>query len=156
MLTLAFTMCREGSDDYALESPVTVVTLYGPASYFEYRDTVMGYDYEIMQALAAEHGFEVTWVVADSLPQAVEMVQSGKATILASDVPENSPYSKQVRLCGPKNQIEQVLVQPPGDTVVVDLRQLAVVRCMWRKTPKAKSYLSGSTTSSSLASRFAQ
>lgn len=118
-------MCT-GSENYVPpEDPVTVVTLYGPSSYFEYRDTTLGYDYEIMQAIAENRGFGVRWVVADSLPQAIEMIEKGEALILASDVPESSQWRRRVRLCGPETQIEQVLVQPPGDTVVVDLHQLA-------------------------------
>jgi len=124
-LSPAFTGCSADHGPIFPESPVKVVTLYGPSSYFEYRDTAMGYDYEIMQALAAEHGFSVSWVVVDSLRQAVEMIENGEALILASDVPENSPFSRRLRLCGPKSLTEQVLVQPPGDTVIVDLRQLA-------------------------------
>lgn len=121
----AFTMCK-GSDSYSPpQDPVTVVTLYGPSSYFEYRDTTLGYDYELMEAIASQRGFRVNWVVADSLAQAVEMIENGTALILASDVPENSIYRTRLRLCGPKTDIEQVLVQPPGDTVVVDIHQLA-------------------------------
>lgn len=118
-------MCTGAGDYTPEEDPVTVVTLYGPSSYFEYRDTTLGYDYEIMEAIAADRGFKVRWLVADSLPQAVEMIERGEALILASDVPESSPLSRRVKLCGPVTQVEQVLVQPPGDTVVVDLHQLS-------------------------------
>ncbi len=108
-----------------LPDTVKVVTLYGPSSYFEYKDTVMGYDYEMMEALAKEHGFTVDWVVAGTLEDAISMVNGDSALILASDVPANGEYARQVRLCGPKDYMEHVLVQPPGDTVVVDVNQLA-------------------------------
>lgn len=122
-LALAFVGC---GGEYTFETePVTVVTVTGPSTCFEYRDTVMGYDYEMMQAVAARQGFEVNWIVVDSLPQAVDMVSSGAAMILAAEVPEKSALSHGLRLCGPVTDIEQVLVQPPGDTVIVDVRQLA-------------------------------
>jgi len=104
---------------------VKVVTLYGPASYFEYKDTLMGCDYEMMEELALEHGFTVDWVVAGSIEDAIGMVNGDSALIIASDVPSTELYRKQVRLCGPKNTVEHVLVQPPGDTVLVDVNQLA-------------------------------
>lgn len=104
---------------------VNVVTLYSPASYFVYRDTTMGYDYELMEAVAKNNGFAVNWIVANSLDEAIAMIDSNKAMIIASEVPQTPEYSKQVRLCGPKNKIEHVLVQPPGDTVIVDVNQLA-------------------------------
>ena len=122
-MALAFVGC---GGEYTFETePVTVVTVTGPSTCFEYRDTVMGYDYEMMQAVAARQGFEVNWIVVDSLPQAVEMVSSGAAMILAAEVPEKSALGHGLRLCGPVTDIEQVLVQPPGDTVIVDVRQLA-------------------------------
>lgn len=119
--------CGSGEKIASFELPdtVRVVTLYGPSSYFEYKDTLMGYDYEMMEELASEHGFAVDWVVAGSLEAAIGMVNGDSALILASDVPAKEEFKKQVRLCGPKNYVEHVLVQPPGDTVLVDVNQLA-------------------------------
>lgn len=104
---------------------VNVVTLYGPASYFVYRDTVMGYDYEMMEALAEDHDFKINWIVADSLPEAIDMVNDGRALLIASEVPTTKEYEKQVLECGPENTITHVLVQPLGDTVIVNVHQLA-------------------------------
>lgn len=104
---------------------VNVVTLSGPASYFVYRDTTMGYDYELMEAVAKKNGVAVNWIVANSLNEAITMIDSDEAVIIASEVPQTNEYRKQVLLCGPENKIEHVLVQPPGDTVIVDVKQLA-------------------------------
>ncbi|MCM1451941.1 MAG: transglycosylase SLT domain-containing protein [Clostridium sp.] len=119
--------CNSGGEtaDVTLPDTVRVVTLYGPSSYFEYKDTLMGYDYEMMEELAKEHGFAVDWIVAGSLDQAINMVNGDSALILASDVPSKEEYKRRVQLCGPKNFVEHVLVQPPGDTVIVDVNQLA-------------------------------
>ncbi|MCC8119583.1 MAG: transporter substrate-binding domain-containing protein [Bacteroidales bacterium] len=110
---------------HELPDTMNVATLYGPASFFFYRDTMMGYDYDLMEELAKEHGFFVNWVIANSIEEAIEMVDAGDAEILAAEVPDTDPYKKQVILCGPYHNIEQVLVQPPGDTVIVDVSQLA-------------------------------
>lgn len=104
---------------------VSVATVYGPASYFEYKDTMMGYDYELMSLLASDKGVAVKWLVAGSVEEALEMVTSGRALVVAADVPVNGVPLKGVRLCGPENHVEQVLVQPPGDTIVADVAQLA-------------------------------
>lgn len=117
--------CRHCDSAVQLPDTVNVATIYGPASYFIYRDTTMGYDYEMMEALARQHGFVVNWVVANSLDEAIAMTDSGRTLIIASEVPVNRHYKKRVIPCGPKNYIEHVLVQPPGDTVVVDVDQLA-------------------------------
>lgn len=117
--------CSSKGGTAQLSDTVNVVTLYGPASYFEYKDTSMGYDYELMEAVAQNNGFTVNWIVVNSLDEAIAMVDSDKALIIASEVPQTEEYNRLVRLCGPKNEIEHVLVQPPGDTVIVDINQLA-------------------------------
>lgn len=126
---IAIASCKpSGSGDasnFQVPDTMKVVTLYGPASYFIYRDTTLGYDYEMIEALAHAHNFAVDWVVADSLEEAISMVNDGEAELIASGVPVTGKYRKIVRLCGPKNMVEHVLVQPPGDTVVVDVEQLA-------------------------------
>ncbi len=117
---------------------LTVVTLYGPASYFEYRDTVMGYDYDIMEGLARRRDVGVRWVVVPSLDSAIAMLDQGTAQVLAADVPDTRQMRRRVLLCGPKHETEQVLVQPPGDTVVVDLEQLAGRTVYVEKDSKAQ------------------
>lgn len=126
MLSLA--SCGHNShseQDVSLPDTMDVVTLYGPASYFQYKDTVMGYDYDMMEQLAEEHKFAVRWLVANSLDEAIKMLDGGEAIVLASNVPDVDSFKKQVLLCGPESYIEHVLVQPPGDTVIVDVNQLA-------------------------------
>ncbi len=104
---------------------MNVATLYGPASFFMYRDTLMGYDYDLMEELAQEKGFVVNWLIANNLEEAIEMVEAGDAQLLAAEVPDQAEYRKRVLLCGPVQTVEEVLVQPPGDTVIVDVNQLA-------------------------------
>ena len=50
-----------------------VVTLYSPASYFIYRGQEMGYDYELVTALAVDKGLTLRVDIAPSLSRAVEM-----------------------------------------------------------------------------------
>lgn len=104
---------------------IYAATMYGPASYFYYRDTVMGYDHDMMEELAADHQRVVKWVIVNSLDEAVAQLDSGNVTIIVAPVPVDGTYDKKMRFCGPSVDIEQVLVQPPGDTVVVDVSQLA-------------------------------
>lgn len=116
---------KADNEEKGLPDTLNVATLYGPASFFFYRDTLMGYDYDLMEELALEHGFLVNWMIVNSIDEAIALVDSGDALLIAAEVPDVPEYSKQVRLCGPKTFIEQVLVQPPGDTVIVDVSQLA-------------------------------
>lgn len=132
-IVLAFTLpllfssaCRSHSGK-SEEIPDTlhVATLYGPASFFYYRDTIMGYDYDMMEMLASDHHRVVDWMVVNSMDEAVALIDSGKALVIAAPIPVDGEYRDRLRFCGPEANIEQVLVQPPGDTVVVDVSQLA-------------------------------
>lgn len=104
---------------------IYAATMYGPASYFYYRDTIMGYDHDMMEELAAEHHRVVKWVVVDSMDEAVAQLNSGRVAVIVAPVPVDGAYGRKLRFCGPSVDIEQVLVQPPGDTVIVDVSQLA-------------------------------
>lgn len=116
--------CRH-CDVRVVPDTIYAATMYGPASYFYYRDTIMGYDHDMMEELASGHDRVVEWVIVNSLDEAVEQLYSGEVNMIVAPVPVDGRYDKRLRFCGPSVDIEQVLVQPPGDTVVVDVNQLA-------------------------------
>ncbi len=89
-----------------------VATLYSPESYFIYRGEEMGYDYELVTALAVDKGISVKLEVAPSLARAVDMLDSGKVDLIAYAVPVTAEYKEKVVACGPENITTQVLVQP--------------------------------------------
>ncbi len=122
---LISTGCHNSRDVRTVPDTIYAATMYGPASYFYYRDTIMGYDHDIMEELAAEHDRVVEWVIVGSLDEAVEQLDSGNVTMIVAPVPVDGKYDRKLRFCGPSVDIEQVLVQPPGDTVIVDVSQLA-------------------------------
>lgn len=89
-----------------------VVTLYSPASYFIYRGQEMGYDYELVTALAVDKGLTLKVSIAPSLSRAIEMLDSGNVDLIAYEVPITAEYKEKVVACGPENITTQVLVQP--------------------------------------------
>lgn len=89
-----------------------VATLYSPASYFIYRGQEMGYDYELVTALAVDKGMVLKFDIAPSLSRAVELLDSGKVDLIAYEVPITAEYKRKVVACGPENITTQVLVQP--------------------------------------------
>ncbi len=109
-----------------LPDTLRIVTLYSPTSYFIYRDEPMGYDYSLISSLAREKGMVLVVEVAPSLSSAVEMIESGKADVLASRVPVTDEYVKKVKHCGPEISTTQVLVQRrlPTDSLVKDVTEL--------------------------------
>ncbi len=103
-----------GSDNVEHRFPDTlkVATLYSPEAYFIYRGQEMGYDYELVTALAMDKDVALKLELAPSLSRAIEMLDSGKVDLIAYEVPITAEYKERVVPCGPENITTQVLVQP--------------------------------------------
>lgn len=97
-----------------------VATLYSPEAYFIYRGQEMGYDYELVTALAADKEIALKMEIAPSLSRAIEMLDSGFVDLIAYEVPITAEYKDRVVPCGPENITTQVLVQPKkGETELI-------------------------------------
>ena len=112
--------------EHLLPDTLKVATLYGPTSYFLYRDEPMGYDYTLVDILARQKGMVLDLKVANSVSAAVAMLDSGLVDLIAYEVPITEHYKKYVLPCGPENYTTQVLVQPKqkGRPVVEDVTEL--------------------------------
>ncbi|MDE5627390.1 MAG: hypothetical protein K2I58_05470, partial [Candidatus Amulumruptor sp.] len=62
---------------HRLPDTLRVATLYSPTSYFIYRGQPLGYDYDLVERLAADKGMALKIEVAPSLNAAVGMLDSG-------------------------------------------------------------------------------
>lgn len=97
-----------------------VATLYSPEAYFIYRGQEMGYDYELLTALAVDKELALKLEVATSLSKAIEMLDSGKVDLIAYPVPVTAENKERVTPCGPETVTTQVLVQPKkGETELI-------------------------------------
>ncbi len=97
---------------HPLPDTLRVATLYSPSSYFIYRETPMGYDYDLVNRLGEDKGMVIDLQVAPSLNAMVEMLDSGKIDLIAYEVPVTSEYKPHVLACGIETVTHQVLVQP--------------------------------------------
>lgn len=113
--------------EHHLPDTLKVATLYGPTSYFLYRDEPMGYDYTLVDSLARQKGMILDLTVVKSLASAVSMLDSGKVDLIAYEVPITQHYKQYVLPCGPENYTTQVLVQPKqmGVAPLGDVTELA-------------------------------
>ena len=109
-----------------LPDTLRVATLYGPTSYFSYRETQMGYDYDMISRFARDKGLALDLKLATNLTQAVEMLDSGLIDIIAYEVPVTSEYKEHVLPCGLENITYQVLVQPKAKAAdrITDVTEL--------------------------------
>lgn len=120
------TPVADDSAVHPLPDTLRAVTLSGPTSYFIYRGEKMGYDYTLLDSLAAQNGMVLDLRVAPSVAEAVAMLDSGSVDLIAYEVPITGHYRPYVLPCGPENSTTQVLVQPiiQGTPAIADVTDL--------------------------------
>ena len=111
---------------HTLPDTLRVATLYSPTSFFYFRDERMGYDYELLSRIAADHDIPLEWEIAPSLATAVEWLDSGTVDMIAYEVPITAEYRDHVVPCGIESITRQVLVQPrnAGKERITDVTEL--------------------------------
>lgn len=136
ILFVSFSSCKSGKKRHVIdlegmhvELPDTlrVGMINSPTTYFDYRGTPMGYDYELMERFSKFYGLEFKVVVGGTISEMVEWLDEGKIDILASPVPVTAEFQDRALLCGPRNVSNQVLVQRTDiakDSIITDVTQL--------------------------------
>lgn len=107
----ATTPLQEAPTEHRLPDTLRVATIYGPGSYFLYRGEKLGYDYELVKRLCDDKRMTLDLSVAQSLNDALAMLDSGKVDLVACDLPINSETKRRFIPAGFENLTEQVLVQ---------------------------------------------
>lgn len=134
VMTTAIISCGSGNGEGnsahtrndSFPDTLRVVTLYGPTSYFIYRDQPMGYDYTLADSLARQNDAVLSLKVTRTLSAAVAMLDSGLVDLIAYEVPITGHYLSHVLPCGPETGTTQVLVQPKvqGQPQITDVTEL--------------------------------
>ncbi len=120
------TICNDSSDlDGIIEKgKMRIITLYGPLSYFNYKDNVMGYEYEYAKQLCSELGVEMEVIVANSLSNMIELLENGEGDLIAYRVPRTLDYQQRIEFTNREYVTSQVLVQLKSDSMISDVLQL--------------------------------
>ncbi len=95
-----------------------VITMYGPTSYFLYRDNQMGYEYEIAQQLCKDMGVEMQLLVAHDIETMVRYLLEGKGDLIAYRVPYTHQYKPLLQYTQRQYISNQVLVQCHSDSLL--------------------------------------
>lgn len=118
-----------------LPETLRVATMYGPLSFFFFRDDTMGYDFSLAKDFAAAKGMILDITVATGLDSAIALLDSGRVDLIAYGVPVTAEYVRKVQHCGPEIWTSQVLVQrvdkehrPISDVTQLVGRTVAVPR----------------------------
>lgn len=106
----------ENASDYDLSriqesGELIMLTLYGPNTYFTYRDVDLGYQHDLCALFGQDIGVRVRVEVARDQQDMIRKLKEGEGDIIVYNLPINRQNSAQVRFCGNKSTISQLLVQ---------------------------------------------
>jgi membrane-bound lytic murein transglycosylase F len=102
-----------------------VATLYGPISYFNYKESEMGYEYEFVKLLCKELKVGLKLYVAENLSSLLEMLEDSEVDLIAYRVPYTEENKERIEFTKREYISNQVLVQCKSDTMVTDVLQLS-------------------------------
>ena len=104
---------------------LVVATLYGPISYFNYKENEMGYEYEFVKQLCKELNVELKLYVAQSISSMLELLEDSQVDLVAYRVPYTEENKSKIEFTEKEYISNQVLVQCKSDTLVKDVLQLS-------------------------------
>lgn len=102
-----------------------VITMYGPISYFLYRDNQLGFEYELAKKLCLALQVNLKLVVAPDMPTMLTWLQEGKGDLIAYRIPYTHQYKSQVAYTKQEYISNQVLIQCVSDTMCRTVLDLA-------------------------------
>ncbi len=103
-------------DSIMARGSLIAVTDYNSTNYFIYKGETMGFNYELLQAFADHLGVDLEIITENHPGDAIKMLKTGKADLLAIGLTANSPRRKRVKFTQPIYETRQVLIQRKPET----------------------------------------
>lgn len=107
--------CTIDLDEIKERGKIIAVTDYNSTEYFIYRGEPMGYQYDLMKALADHLDLKLEVIVESDLQNTFEYLNSGKCDLIALNLTITRERGKIVTFTIPHGQTRQVLVQRKPD-----------------------------------------
>ena len=104
--------------DFKQRGTLRVITDYNSTNYFVYKGMEIGYQYELLQELTKELGVKLELIVSNDIKKNYEALQSGKADLIATNLPITNNISPGISYTEPHCFSRQVLVQRKGTPAV--------------------------------------
>lgn len=118
LLTVSCENTKDAKKEFSYDLPeiqkegrLIAITDYNSISYFIYRGTPMGYQYELLKNLSKHLNLELELIVSNSLEDAFEKLKNKECHLLAINLNINNERKKLINFTVPIGQTRQVLVQ---------------------------------------------
>jgi len=99
-------------------------TLYGSSSYFIFKGEEMGFDYELCERFAQEHGLVLKMVVANSQPELISLLEHKKVDLIAYRLSITNELKKKFNFTHNEYINNQVLVQRSSRKEISNVTEL--------------------------------
>lgn len=87
------------------------ITDFNSTDYFIEKNEPKGFNYELLKSFSQHLGVGIEIVTENNIENALKILSSGKADLVAIGLPENSSGLKDIRLSSPVDETRQVLVK---------------------------------------------
>ena len=98
-------------DSIMKRGKLVAVTDYNSINYFIYKGEPMGFNYELLKAFTDYIGIDLEIITENHINQALNLLNSGEADLLALGLTVNSTRKKDILFTNPIAETRQVLVQ---------------------------------------------
>jgi len=99
-----------------IRGKLIAITSYNSTSYFIHQGEPLGYQYELLRSLADNLGVNLDIIVENDINKSIEMLNNGKADIIARDLTMTMAHARKMSFSDPIHQTRQVLIQrKPND-----------------------------------------
>ncbi len=110
-------------EDIIANGKLVAVTDFNTTNYFIYKGKPMGYQYEMLQYLAAQLNVKLELVAENNLEKAFQMLEKGEVDLIANNLTITSKRKEKYSFTVPHGQTRQVVVQrkqsEPSDTMLI-------------------------------------
>ncbi len=90
---------------------INVAIEYSPVSFYRYNDTIGGFNYDMAQSIAREHGLRLKFQPIVNLIQSLKALEDNKIDLLIADLPITAEKKGQHSFLEPSYMDRHVLVQ---------------------------------------------
>ena len=98
-------------DDIKQKGRLVAITEYNANSYFLYKGTPLGFEYELLKSLARELGVELEIRVTKDSQNLIHMLNSGDGDIIAANLIMTNQRVQEFEFTEPISETRQVLIQ---------------------------------------------
>ena len=111
-------------DEIRKRGSIRMLTRNNAVSYFLFKGTQQGFDYEWIKLFAKEHGLRLDVVVPPEAKDLIPWLNEGRGDLIAAEMTATPERARDVWFSPPYNFVDEVVVQKASDAPITDLAQL--------------------------------